>query len=92
MTPQTVADITPNGAAVAIGATGIRATVIQLTATGTTCRWGDSNVGAARGQKLPAGVPVTLPRAEFAQGYYDLGKVYVYAGSGSDSVSVSYSV
>jgi hypothetical protein len=90
MTPQTIADITPNGSATAIGAAGIKATWIIFVASGTTIRVGDSNVGAARGSNIPTGVPVLWPRCDFNQGRYDLGSVYVYGGSGSDKVSITY--
>lgn len=89
MTPGSVADITPNGVATPLGTAGQKATAIMLTAVGNTCRWGDANVGATRGQKLPTGVPVTIHRASFAQGEWPLDKVYVYA-TGADYVTVSF--
>jgi hypothetical protein len=90
MTPQTIADITPNGSKTAIGPAGTKAVWIQFVANGTSIRIGDSNVGAARGENIPTGVPLLWPRCEFAQGGYDLGHVYVYGASGSDKVSITY--
>ena len=90
MTIQTIADITPNGVAVPIGTAGRQASWIQFVATGTSIRVGDSNIGAARGLKVSATVPTLFPPVEFNMGRLDLGTVYVYGASGSDSVSVTY--
>lgn len=90
MTVKTIADIVPNGAAIALGATGSKAVWVLLTATGNTCRVGDATV-ATQGAKLPTGVPVLLPRCSFDQGGYDLGEIKVYA-TGSDSISVTIGV
>ena len=88
----TIADITPNGAAVALSATeGALATWIKLTATGATIRVGDANVGAARGVLLASGVPFELPRGDFDQQPYPLTGVYVY-GTGTDKVSITYGI
>jgi hypothetical protein len=87
----TVADITPGGVATALGAEGIKATWIKITATGATIRVGDSNVGSARGSLLATGVPYTLERGDFDQQGYYLNQVFVF-GSGGDKVSVTYGV
>jgi len=90
MALQTKADITPNGTATALGAAGTMAIWVKLTATGTSCRVGDSNVSATRGVKLQNLVTTDLPRLDAYQGHYDLGQIYVFAASGSDAVSVTY--
>lgn len=85
----TIADITPNSVATPLSATTKLAVWVQLSATGAAIRYGDSNVGSARGAKIPTGTVVTLPRCDFNQGGYDLTKIYVY-GTGADAVSISY--
>ena len=88
----TIADITPNGAAVPLSATeGALATWIKLTATGATIRVGNANVGAGRGVLLASGVPFELPRGDFDQQPYPLTGVYVY-GTGTDKVSITYGI
>ena len=88
----TIADITPNGAAVALSATeGALATWIKLTASGSTIRVGDANVGTGRGLVCPSGVETYLPPVAFDQGMYDLTAVYIY-GTGADKVSVTYGI
>ncbi len=90
----TIADITPGGTPtplIASGGDDIVATWVKVTATGSTCRIGDANVGSARGSLLEAGVPYTLERGDFDQQGYPLKQVYVYA-SGGDKVSITYAV
>ncbi len=87
----TVADITPGGTPTALGPEGIKATWIKLTASGTSIRVGDSNVGSARGLAIPTGVTVTIERGDFDQQGYYLNQVFVY-GTSSDKVSVTYGV
>ena len=84
----TVADITPNSVAVQVLPAGVKASWITLTASGTSIRVGDANVGAARGAVLASGVPYTVPRIAFNQGSY-AGELKVY-GTGSDKVSITY--
>ena len=87
----TIADITPNGSAVQLSSTPLRAIWISLTASGTSIRTGDSHVGANRGVALPSGQNVVpYPRQDNPQQPYDLSTVYVYGGSGSDKVSITY--
>jgi hypothetical protein len=92
MTIQTIADITPNGAAVPLSTNpDLFATWITLTATGSSIRYGDVNVGAARGALLQTGVPYTIP----APGTHDQARLYlksvlVYGAGGSDKVSITY--
>ncbi len=91
MTVQSIADITPNGAAVALG-TG-RAVWIILSAktgNGADIRVGDNHIGAAQGARIPAGTSLLLPRCDFDQGNYDLSQVEVYGAAGTDSVSVTF--
>ena len=92
MVLQTIADITPNSAAVALSSTeGAKATWVKFVAAGSTIRVGDANVGAGRGVLLPTGVPFELPRGDFQQQPYDLTAVFVY-GTGTDKVSVTYGI
>ena len=93
----TLPDITPNGTKVNLGtiatADGMptRAVWINMTANGASIRYGDTNVGANRGQALPTGIPfLTHPRGDNPQTPYDLVTSYVFAGSGSDKVSITY--
>lgn len=88
MNIQTVPDITPNSSAVQVLPANIKASWVTLTASGTSIRFGDVNVGAARGAALQTGVPYTLPRIAFNQGFYS-GELHVY-GTGADKVSVTY--
>ena len=93
MAPQTIADIVGSGAAVALGAVGRRASVIWLTAHGSSnARFGDSSVAAARGVELPAD---TLCTFRSVQGYtvdsIDLSEAYVYVPNGT-TVTVAYGV
>lgn len=87
----TIADITPNGTKTALASVSTRAVWVNMTASGSSIRHGDSNVGSARGQVLPTGVPfLTHPRCDPTQMFYDLSTIYVYGGSGSDKVSITY--
>ena len=92
MTVRTIADITPNGAAVPLSTDlNARAIYIVMTATGSTIRTGDSNVGSGRGALLPTGVLTTpYPRQDNEQQPYQLAHVYVYGASGADKVSITY--
>jgi hypothetical protein len=94
----TISDVTPNGTAVSLAASAPAgaptvATWISFAAVGTSIRVGDSNVGSSRGLLLATDVPIVLAvRGDADQRPYDLSKVYVYGGSGSDKVSVTYGV
>lgn len=91
MTLESIADITPNSAAVPLAATGIKATWIKFAANGSSIRVGDASIGASRGLNLQTGVVTTLERLDIHQGLYDLSKTYVY-GTGADKVSITYGV
>ena len=92
----TLPDITPNGSAVQLSTKVVsgnptRAVWINATASGTSIRIGDANVGASQGQALTTAVPfLVAPRGDNPQQPYDLSTVYVYGGSGSDKVSITY--
>lgn len=97
MTVKTLADITPNGVATPLVAASpnipVPARWIQLSTTGTTCRYGDSNVGASRGAKISATAPAQIGFGfQEGQGPYDLTQIYVFAAVGSDSVSITFGV
>ena len=94
MTLQTIPDITPNGAAIQLSTVvSARATWIKATAIGTTIRYGDLNVGSARGALLQTGVLTDIvPRDSFSQSPVDLAAVYVYGAAGADKVSITYGV
>jgi hypothetical protein len=92
----TLPDITPAGSKVELGTAAtaagapIRAVWINMTASGTTIRVGDTNVSGTRGQALPTGLPFnTHPRGANDQTPYDLSNVFVF-GSSSDKVSITY--
>ena len=90
MTIHTIADITPNGKAAVTANNNLLATWVQVTATGTSIRYGDSNVSATVGAKIPAGALYDIiPRDSFDQARLDLSTLYFY-GSGSDSVSITW--
>lgn len=94
MRVYTLADITPGGSATALAAptSTARAIWINATASGSSVRFGDANVGAAQGQTLPDGVPfLAAPRGDNAQQPYWLRDCYVYASS-SDKVSITYGI
>jgi hypothetical protein len=95
MQVYTLPDITPNGSATPLAAAGstLQAIWINATASGTSIRFGDANVGSNRGQALPTGVPsVVAVRCDPEQRPYLLSECYVYGGSGSDKVSITYGV
>jgi hypothetical protein len=84
MQPQTIADIAGDNAKHALGASGTMASLILLTAVGGPARYGDTNVGSARGVELPSGVQVTIPQNTTDRvDRYDLGQIYVYVPSGT---------
>ena len=95
MQTYTLPDITPGGTKVALSTvipttSANRAIWINMTATGSTIRYGDVNVGSGQGQVLPTGIPfLTHPRGDNPQQPYMLSQVYVY-GSGGDKVSITY--
>lgn len=91
MTLATIADITPNGTATALTATaGLGAIWVAITASGTSIRVGDSNVGSGRGVAVATGTTLILPRCSTDQRAYDLSKIYVFGASGADKVSITY--
>lgn len=96
MVTGSATDIVPNGTPVPVQASaGIKATVVFLSAktgNGADIRFGDANVSATRGARIPAGQTIVLPRVSFDQGGYDLSNLYVFGAGGSDSVSVSWAV
>ena len=94
----TIADITPNGSAVTLASKSAagsptEATWLAFTATGTSIRVGDANVGASRGLLLETGSPLILGvRGDSLQRPYDLTRISVYGASGTDKVSVTFGV
>ena len=90
-------DITPGGSAAKVSAslpTGYptAAVWVNMTANGSTVRYGDANTSSSQGQVLPTGVPfLACPRGDNEQRTYDLTKLYVFASS-SDKVSITYGV
>jgi len=94
MQVQTIADITPNGTATPLSSnTAIVATWIEMTANGSSIRFGDANVGASRGVALAPGVPFAVGvRGDHPQRGYPLCQCYVYGASGTDKVSITYGV
>jgi hypothetical protein len=89
-------DITPAGSVVNLGTAATaagaptRAIWVNMTASGTSIRYGDANVGATRGQALTTGVPfLACPRGDNPQTPYDLNKINVY-GASTDKVSITY--
>lgn len=93
MAIQTLADITPGGVAVPLsGTAGQLATWVRISAPSANSgdvRFGDLNVSASRGAIIPKGTSVDLPRMAFAQGMYDLTKIFVFATS-TDKASVTF--
>jgi|SRR3954466_4715569 len=84
---STIADITGTGASVAVASSG-SARWCQLTAPSTNSadvRWGDSNVGAARGAGIAAGGGQMTP---YQAQLYQLASLYVYVANG-DKVRVT---
>ena len=97
MKTYSIPDITPGGSAVKVSAslpTGYpnSAVWVNMTASGTSIRYGDANTGTAQGQALTTGVPfLACPRCDNPQGRYDLTQLYVFA-SGGDKVSITFGV
>lgn len=95
MQNYTLPDITPAGKvnlgkAASDAGMPTSAIWINMTASGTTIRYGDGNVGSARGCVLSTGVPfLTHPRGDNTQTPYDLNKISVFGGN-SDTVSITY--
>ena len=92
----TLPDITPNSAAINLATVAAAngapsaAVWINATASGTSIRFGDTNVAANRGQSLPTGIPFCVaPRASFDQQGYQLSAICVY-GTGTDKISITY--
>jgi hypothetical protein len=96
MTVKTVADVVPNGAATPLVPnsphTVTEARWVQISANGTTIRYGDSNVSASRGARIANGTQAQVGFGfQEGQGPYDLSQIYVFA-TGSDSVSITFGV
>jgi hypothetical protein len=96
MIVKTLPDITPNGVATPLVVASPNITVparwIQLSTTGTTCRYGDSNVGASRGARISSTAPAQIGFGfQEGQGPYDLTQIYIFA-TGADSVSITFGV
>ncbi len=97
---KSLPDITPNGVAtplvVASPNIPVPARWIQLSTTGTSCRYGDSNVSASRGARISATAPAQIGFGfQEGQGPYDLTLIYVFAAAGGsppDSISVTFGV
>ncbi len=94
MIVQTVADVVPNGVAAPLVPNSPHvytpARWIQISASGSTVRYGDSNVSATRGAAIPNGTVAQVgqdPRE--GQAPYDVAQIYVFA-TGTDKVSVTY--
>jgi hypothetical protein len=94
----TLPDITPGGTPVNLGTVAtnnsmpLSAIWVNITASGTSIRFGDANVGSARGQAITTAVPFNVaPRGDNPQRPYELNKMYVY-GTSSDKISVTYGV
>jgi hypothetical protein len=92
----TLPDITPGGAAVSLGTIATQnnmptsAIWVNITASGTSIRFGDANVGSGRGQTITTAIPfLAAPRGDNTQRPYELSKMFVY-GTGGDKVSVTY--
>ncbi len=98
MIVKSLPDITPAGVAtpLVVASPNIRvdARWIQLSTTGTTCRYGDSNVGASRGARISATAPAQIGFGfQEGQGVYDLTQIYVFALPGTNEViSISFGV
>lgn len=93
MTAQTIADISGGNAKVPLTATrGLRARSLYLTATGGTARWGDTNVGSARGNELVENVPTRIDQnGADPTDALDLTTFYLYVPSGT-TVTVSWTI
>ena len=93
MTLVTLPDIIgPATVPLASGTTPVYARFVKLTALAQTCRLGDSKVGAAQGQALPAGQPidVELDGGDITENFA-LQQIYVYVPSGG-TLTVTYGV
>lgn len=96
MTIKTLPDITPNGTPTPLVANSpnvrVDARWIQLSTAGTTCRYGDSLIGANRGARISSTAPAQIGFGfQEGQGPYDLTQIYVY-GTGSDAISITFGV
>lgn len=97
MIVKTLPDITPNGVATPISpllspSLRVDARWVQLSANGTTIRYGDANVSAVRGARISNGTQAQIGFGfQEGQGVYDLTAIYVFA-TGSDSVSITFAV
>ncbi len=96
MTLGTITDITPNGVATPLIPNSPHiikeARWVQISATGTSIRYGDANVSATRGAKIANGMQAQVGFGfQEGQGPCDVSEIYVFA-TGSDSVSVTFGV
>ena len=93
MTILTAADIVGANAKVALGTAGQTARRIFITATGSAnARFGDTNVGAARGAALPNGTPVQLTASDSdLTASFDLSQTFVYVPTGT-TISYTWAV
>lgn len=82
MTINTVADFTSSASAQQIATASHQCRRLWLCATGGKARFGDANVGAARGVELPADVEVTIAASDSdATDTIQLDQCYVYVPS-----------
>lgn len=96
MTVKTLPDVTPNGSPTPLSLTSpstiVSARWVQISANGTTIRYGDSSVSAIRGARIANGTQAQVGFGfQEGQGPYDLSQIYVF-GTGSDSVSITFGV
>lgn len=97
MIVKTLTDVTPNGVAtplvpLASPSVPVPARWVQLSTTGTSCRYGDSNVSATRGARISSTAPAQIGFGfQEGQGPYDLTQIYVFA-TGSDAISITFGV
>lgn len=94
----TLPDITPAGSKVNLATVAAannmptQAVWVNMTASGTSIRYGDTNVSASRGCALTTGVPfLTHPRGANDQTLYDFKNTDVF-GTSSDKVSITYGI
>lgn len=97
MTVKSLPDITPNGSVVALVVASpsipVQARWVQLSTTGSTCRYGDSLIGASRGARISSTAPAQIGFGfQEGQGPYDLTQIYVFAAAGSDTISITFGV
>lgn len=85
MTIQTTADFAGANAKVQLFPTqGGRARRVYLGATGGTCRFGDTNVAAARGVSIPQNIVVVVEASDAdVTDFIDLTTLYAYIPSGT---------